>query len=115
MKNEETRKARVRRYGTCRDDCCDERGCLAGGSKWQLAVAELSRTARKEKPNDERWECENGCLATFAIWEICFGVEFSESNYLVWLKPSQPCYSLFSGITTFKKSYISLLQGLTDC
>lgn len=41
--------------------------------KSQKSVAELSCTARKERPIGGGWECENGCLATLAILEIYLG------------------------------------------
>lgn len=77
----------VKLYGTHRD-VTDvqfyEHGSLTYSSKSEKSVADLSCTPRKGGPVGDKWECENGCLATFAVLEICFlGVKFSARNYLV--------------------------------
>lgn len=80
----------IKLYGThkaVRDVQFYEHGSLTYSSKSEKSVAELSCVPRKERPIGDKWECENGYLATFAIlrdfWE---GVKFSGRNYLDWLK-----------------------------
>lgn len=48
-------------------------GGLTYSSKSERSVAELSCVTRKARPIVDRWECENGGPATFAILEIDFG------------------------------------------
>ena len=50
-----------------------EHGSLTYSPKSEKSVAELSCTPRKERPIGDKWECENGCLATFAILQILGG------------------------------------------
>ena len=63
----------IKLYGThkaVRDVQFYEHGSLTYSSQSEKSVAELSCIPRKERPIGDKWECENGCLATFAILEI---------------------------------------------